>query len=330
MRDIAKRAGVSIATVSRVLNEPEKVSPETRARILKIIGQTGFVANALARGLASRSSRTVGILVVDVCHAYSAAMTHALERHMTEFGYNVLLANTGGEIGEKQKYLRVMLEKKVDGLILVGSVFRERGGNEHIVWASQHVPIVMLNSFVEAPAIYSVLCDDAAGVSAAVGHLAGLGHRAVWFLSEAATFSGLAKLRGFRRAMQRHGLDGRGIVHVPRSLEGGRAGVRHILETGRKVTAVITGEDITAIGALKEIGASSLAVPRDVSVIGYNSSLLADLATPRLTSVDSRVADMAAAAVDLLFDVLKGKSAPHKTVFEPFLVARDSTAPPPA
>lgn len=330
MRDIAKRAGVSIATVSRVLNEPEKVSPGTRARILKIIGQTGFVANALARGLASRSSRTVGILVVDVCHTYSAAMTHALERRMTEFGYNVLLANTGGEVGEKQKYLRVMLEKKVDGLILVGSVFRERGGNEHIVWASQHVPVIMLNSFIEAPGIYSVLCDDAAGVSAAVDHLVGLGHRSIWFLSEATTFSGLAKLRGFRRAMQRHGLDGRGVVHVPRSLEGGRAGVTQVLADGRKVTAVLTGEDITAIGSLKGIAAAGLASPRDVSVIGYNSSLLADLATPRLTSVDSRVAHMAAAAVNVLFDVLKGKAAPRKTVFEPFLVARDSTAPPSA
>jgi DNA-binding LacI/PurR family transcriptional regulator len=328
MRDIAQRAGVSIATVSRVLNEPDKVSPDTRTRVLKIISQTGFVANALARGLASRSSRTVGILVVDVCHTYSAAMTHAIERRLTEFGYNVLLANTGGELGEKQKYLRVMLEKKVDGLVLVGSVFRERGGNEHIVWASRHVPIIMLNSFIDAPGIYSVLCDDAKGVAAAVDHLVSLGHRDLWFLSEATTFSGLAKLRGFRHAMQHQGLDGRSVFHIPRSLEGGRAGIRQLLETGRRFTAVLTGEDITAIGALKQITDSGMLAPRDVSVVGYNSSVLAEMATPRLTSVDSRVSDMATTAVDLLFEVLKGHAAPHRTVFEPFLVQRCSTAPP--
>jgi LacI family transcriptional regulator len=329
MSDIAARAGVSIATVSRVLNAPERVAQETRERVLALIGRSDFVANAVARSLASRSSRTIGVLVVDITHVYSACVTHTVERRFAQLGYDVLLASTGGELGEKRKYLRIMLEKKVDGLVLVGSVFRERGGNEHIEWASQRVPIVMLNSDVPAPRVYSVLCDDRLGVASAVERLVGLGHRRVCYLSAAKTFSGLAKLRGYREAMRRHGLEP-DVVDVERDLEGGVEGTRRALGNCRRPTAIVTGEDITANGALQQLLAMGRRVPADVSVVGYNASILSELSTPRLTSIDSRMAQMADTAVDVLYEVLKGRKVARRTVLRPTLVERESTGPAPA
>jgi LacI family transcriptional regulator len=329
MSDIATRAGVSIATVSRVLNAPERVAPETRDRVLALIGRTDFVANAVARSLASRFSRTIGVLVVDISHIYSACVTHTVERRFAELGYDVLLASTGGELGEKRKYLRIMLEKKVDGLVLVGSVFRERGGNEHIEWASQRVPILMLNSDVPAPHVYSVLCDDRLGVATAVERLVALGHRRICYLSAAKTFSGLAKLRGYREAVRRCGLPAT-IVDVGRDLEGGIEGTRRVLGSPQRPTAIVTGEDITASGALQELLAMGQRVPADISVVGYNASLLSELSTPRLTSVDSRMSQMADTAVDVLFEVLKERKVPRRTVLRPTLVERESTGPAPA
>jgi DNA-binding LacI/PurR family transcriptional regulator len=328
MSDIARRAGVSIATVSRVLNAPERVAPETRDKILGLIGRTGFVANAVARSLASRFSHTIGVLVVDISHTYSACVTHTVEQRFADLGYDVLLANTGGGLGEKRKYLSIMLEKKADGMVLVGSVFRERGGNEHIKWASGHVPIVMLNSHVPAPRVYSVLCDDRRGVAGSVERLVALGHRRIVYLSSATTFSGLAKQRGYREAMRRHKLEAHSL-QVGRDLEGARNGVRRLLQAGQWPTAIVTGEDITAVGALQELLRAGCRVPKDISVVGYNSSLLSELSTPRLTSVDSRMTDMASTAVDVLYEVLKGRRVQRRTVLRPTLVERESTGPAP-
>jgi LacI family transcriptional regulator len=184
MDDIAKLAGVSIATVSRVINEPEKVKPETRERVQQIMTKTNFVANAVARGLVVNSMKTIGVLVADIRDLYFSTVTYNIEREFTKLGYNVILSNTGGELGEKKKYLRVMLEKQVDGLILVGSVFKERSGNEHILTASESVPIVTVNSFLEGHNIYSVLCDDFQGIKDTVNYLVKLGHQDIFYLND--------------------------------------------------------------------------------------------------------------------------------------------------
>lgn len=198
MNDIAKLAGVSIATVSRVINEPEVVKPETRKKVQQILEETNFVANAFARGLVVNSMKTIGVLAADIRDLFFATVTYTIERQFTELGYNVILSNTGGGFGERKKYLQVMLEKQVDGIILVGSVFKERSGNEHILAASEDVPIVMVNTFLEGPNIYSVLCDDCQGVKVAVEYLVNLGHRNIYYLNDMKSFSGLAKMNGFR------------------------------------------------------------------------------------------------------------------------------------
>ncbi len=324
MSDIAELAGVSIATVSRVLNEPEKVKPDTREKVQKILVENNFIANAVARGLAINSMKTIGVLTVDIRDSYFAQVTYTIERKFTELGYNVLLSNTGGELGEKERNLRVMLENQVDGLVLVGSVFKERSGNKHILAASNKVPVVMVNSFLAGGNVYSVLCDDVHGVREGVRHLVEKGKRALWYLIDVKSFSGLAKLQGFKDETASKGVLGK-VIEISRSLEGGRSGIHQIKAAGHPLDAVITGEDVTAVGAIQALNELGLKVPEDVAVIGYNNSLLAEAAAPSLTSVDSMAEAMASSAVQVLFEVLQGKQVSQKVVLTPTLIVREST-----
>lgn len=328
MEDVARLAGVSIATVSRVINQPERVKPETREKVEKVLKQTNFIANAVARGLVTNSIKTIGVLVVDMRDLFFATATYTIERYFTELGYNVVLCNTGGQLGEKKKYIQILLEKKVDGLILVGSVFRERTDNKHILAASKVVPVVMLNSFLEGDNIYSVLCDDLQGIKEAVLYLAKQGYdRNIFYFNDVKSFSGLAKMEGFKKGMVTLGWDNTSrIIEIDRSLEGGREGVRRLLKEKKEISAIITGEDITAIGAMKELIKAGYRVPEDVGIIGYNNSILAETATPTLTSVNNLPEALAKGAVQILYDVLHGKQVARKTVLSPVLVERESTA----
>lgn len=325
MKDIAELAGVSMATVSRVINHPEKVRLETRLKVEKILEETKFVANAVARGLVVNSMKTIGVLAIDIRNLYFSNVTYSIERSFTELGYNVLLSNTGFELGEKKKYLKVMLEKQVDGLILVGSVFREKSDNEHIIEASTRVPVVLVNSYLPGDNIYSVLCDDSYGVKEAVNYLIGLGHRDIYYFQDSKSFSGLAKRDGFVEGMSAHGLDADNIIEVRAGLEGGREGVSWLIAEGRKFTAIITGEDITAVGCMKAISDMGLNVPGDVAVVGYDNSMLTEICSPTLTSVDSMGEAMAREAVQTLYGVLQGHQVSRRIVLSPTLVIRESS-----
>jgi LacI family transcriptional regulator len=306
MADIAELAGVSIATVSRVINEPEKVKPETRERVQQILTKTNFVANAVARGLVVNSMKTIGVLVVDIRDLYFSTVTYNIEREFTKLGYNVILSNTGGELGEKKKYLRVMLEKQVDGLILVGSVFKESFSNEHILAASESVPIVMVNSFLEGRNIYSVLCDDAQGIRDTVNYLVETGHKDIFYLNDIKSSSGLSKISGFKAGMAEHALNEDNIIEMDSNEEHDLHCIRQFLALKPKISAIITGKDNTAIGVIKELTGMGFHVPEDIAVVGYNNSMIAQIATPSLTSVDNL-------------------QAPQKTVLSPSLIIRDST-----
>lgn len=327
MKDIAELAGVSMATVSRVINQPDKVKAETRLKVEKILKETKFVANGVARGLVVNSMKTIGVLAIDIRNLYFSNVTYSVERSFTELGYNVLLSNTGFELGEKKKYLQIMMEKQVDGLILVGSVFREKSDNEHIIAASTRVPVVLVNSFLSGDHIYSVLCDDSHGIKEAVNYLAGLGHRDICYFNDSRSFSGLAKRDGFVEGMRVHGLDAENIVEVPAGLSGGREGVFRLIADGRRFSAIITGEDLTAIGCMKALAAAGLNVPDDVAIVGYDNSMFTEICTPTLTSVDSMSEAMAREAVQTLYGVLQGRQVSKKIVLSPTLVVRESSEP---
>src|SRR5690554_6009990 len=170
--EVAKKAGVSIATVSRVINNSTSVRPETKERVEAALKELNYRPNAIARSLVVNATNTIGILASDVRDSYYANAIYILEQEFRKLGYHVILCNTGGGLEKRRRYLGLLLEKKVDGMVLVGSIFKEKNGNPHILDASASVPIVLLNSSLEGDNIYSVVCDDKTGVSKVVESLA--------------------------------------------------------------------------------------------------------------------------------------------------------------
>lgn len=324
--DIARKAGVSTATVSRVINGSGSVSEKTRKKVSKIMSESGYAPNVFARGLMVNSMKTIGVLTIDVRDLYYARSIHAIETEARRSGYNVILCSTGEDIPEKKKYLRLLLQKRVDGIILIGSVFKEKSDNRHIVEAAEKVPLMMINGYMEGTNIYSIMCDDKAAVESAVKYLADLGHKDVVYLYDVETFSGMEKLSGFQSAAMEYRLnaDKGMIIRTGRGIEGGYHAVQRLIKEKNPFKAILASEDILAAGALKALIDAGINVPDGVSVIGYNNSVISQCTMPEMTSIDNKVDTVSINAASLLIDAITGGTIPRRTIITSELVERKS------
>ncbi|NLC43727.1 MAG: LacI family transcriptional regulator [Clostridiales bacterium] len=324
--EVAQKAGVSIATVSRVINNSGSVRPETREKVEAALKELNYRPNAIARSLVVNTTNTIGILASDVRDSYYANAIYILEQEFRKLGYHVILCNTGGGPEKRRRYLGLLLEKKVDGMVLVGSIFKEKNGNQHILDASTSVPIVLLNSSLEGDNIYSVVCDDKTGVSKVVVSLALRGHRGISYVYDVDSFSGLAKLDGFTTAMKSAGLPIKKewIIQTESGIDGGRRALKRLEDVKSTCTAIIASEDILAAGILKGLTQKGMKVPDEMVVFGYNDSIISQCTTPELSSVDNKVGALAKEASKVLYQVLQGMEVSHHNVVVPELVFRES------
>ncbi len=325
--DIAKESGVSIATVSRVLNGSTSVSEKTRKKVEEVLKKFNYSPSAIARGLVAKSMKTIGILTIDIRDIYYAEVAYIIEQNFSKIGYNVILCNTGGDKQEKIDYLNMLAEKKVDGIILVGSVFKDKEIDQYIRIISESIPIVLVNGFIESQNIFSIICDDAYGISMCVNHLCSKGHKDILYFQDANTFSGQSKAQGFKHGMAKNNLEfsESSIIIVHKGLEDASAKVEELLNQDMKFSAIIASEDISAVGVIKKLSELKICVPDGIAVTGFNNSILSLCCTPELTTVDSMMETMGIGAVRILNDVLEGRTTPSKTVITPNLVIRKST-----
>lgn len=324
--DIATRAGVSIATVSRVINGSDRVSDDTREKILAVMDEMGYVPNGFARGLGLGTMKMIGLLCTDVADPYYAKAVSVLESALTEEGYDAILGCTGDTIEGKKRCIQRMLAKKVDALILVSSRFSETSDHPHIERAARQIPVVVVNGVIDAPNTYCVTCDEKSAMRENIALLYHSGRRQILYAYDVETYSSMQKLAGLRLGLQDMGL-------APESLQLVKAekgkGARPLIsaalrQTREPFSAILASEDYLAADAMKAASACGLSIPGDVAVIGFNNSELCRYTTPELTSVDNRAEDLCLTAVKLLRDVFSGKQAPGKTVFSPFLIRRQT------
>ena len=325
--DIAKKANVSIATVSRVINNSGPVSEKTRQRVNEVMAELGYSPNIFARGLMINSIKTIGVLTIDVQDLYHASAIHTIEVEARLKDYDTILCSTGENINDKKKYLKLLLQKRVDGIILIGSVFKEKTDNSHIIEAASHVPVVMINGYVKGPNIYSIICNDSQAVYEMVLHLASKGHKKIIYVYDAETYSGWEKIKGFKKGMKaiNSPIGKNNIIKTEKGIEGGYIAAQKLLDQKADFTAVITSEDIIASGMIKVFNKSGLSVPGDIAVAGFNNSIIALCTTPELTSVDNKINAISSSAAKFLIDAIEGKDIPSKTIVEPQLVIRNST-----
>jgi LacI family transcriptional regulator len=326
--DIAKACGVSIATVSRVLNGSNKVRPKTRDLVLAAMQEQNYCPNPFARGLGLDSMKMIGILCEDVSDAFFAKAVSLVEHDLRERGLDVILGCTGQEVAAKKKYLQIMLNKHVDAIILIGSPFRDDvDNNQYIVDIAKKVPIVTINSLMEIDNIYCVVCDESSSFRQSVELLAASGHKSILYIYDRLTYSGQQKIKGYRDGLMHMGIkeNPKLIYKVRHTFSDTQALVTKLLEENLPFDAIMASEDLLAVGAEKALVASGRSMP----VIGCNNSILAECSTPTLTSIDNRLEMLCPNAVDMVTKILRGEgnALPSKSIFPSYLVFRDSFHP---
>lgn len=330
--DISRRAGVSIATVSRVLNNSTHVSQKTKDKVLAVINESGYVPNAFARGLGLNTMKTIGLLCPNAADPYLAQALSHLEKDFRDYQYDCVLSCTGRELSARAAGVAQMLNRHVDGMVLMGSSFIEERNedNDYIRQAARAMPVILLNGSFQEDNVYCVLCDDRRATADACRALLDTGCRDILYLHHSRNYSGRKKLQGYRDAMEAHGLTVREelIRLFPQdkmSVPQVRDYLLSLNEQGLRFDAVLSSEDTLAVGAAKYARVIHQHIPQELSIIGYNNSSFCLCCEPELTSVDNRLAALCSHCVTTMLGVLEGREMPQKTVFTAELVRRGST-----
>lgn len=318
--DIAEKSGVSIATVSRVLNNADNVRAQTRERVLQVMKEAGYSPNPIARGLSRGSMRMVGVLCTDIRDPFYAAAVGYIEEHLREQDLTAVLRCTGSEPAAKRQALDYMVQQNVDAIILIGSAFQD--DDTRIAQAAEHMPIIIINGYVDIPNVYCVQCDERTAMADLTQLLIRRNRQRVLLLHSHKTYSCRQKIAGYLDGHTATGMatDEARIVEVHRDLADINARIKQLLVKGVSFDAVVTTEDILAIGAQKALQRIGLNMP----IVGFNNSPIAQCCTPELTSVDNQVETMCATALSTLGALLDGQPAERHTVIQAHLVERES------
>ena len=327
--DVSKHAGVSIATVSRVLNGNPNVSEKTRNKVMNVMAELGYTPNVFARGLGLNTMQTIGIMCSDSSDPYLANAIYYLERALRSFEYDAILCCTGYDLDAKQKYFNLLRSKRVDAIILAGSKFVEMRpkDNSYLIEAAKDLPLMLVNGYLEGENIYSTLCDDHAAMHYAATGLLKSGRRRILYLYTSYSFSGVNKMEGYKDAYRDFGLplNESLICQCAKDISVARDTLLGLHGQGLEFDAVITSDDSLAVGAVKYAHEAGISIPDQLSVIGYNNSLLSRCTDPEITSIDSKVEALCTTTINTLMGVFSGMNVPSRTTIASDLIKRQTT-----
>lgn len=330
--DISEKAGVSIATVSRVLNGSSNVSEKTKKKVLDVINQYEYTPNAFARGLGLNTMKTIGIMCADSSDLYLAKAIYYIEQKLRANGYDSILCCTGYDLENKKSSMNLLITKKVDGIILVGSnfIYEKEADNQYIVDAAAQVPMMLLNAALDAPNVYCVVSDDFTSMYDATMDMIHNGVTDILYFYNSTSYSGKRKLAGYRAAMEGCGLlkSANYLQFYQGSHEDIPAMTEHLMKLhnkGLQFHGLIAADDTLALATVKYAKELGLRIPQELSVIGYNNSMLVNSCDPELTSIDNKLETLCQHLITTLMGVLSGNEMPKKTIFSGELVKRGTT-----
>jgi LacI family transcriptional regulator len=330
MKEVARAAEVSVATVSHVINGTRFVSPGLAARVHKAMGTLGYTPDATARSLRVRRTQTIGLVIPDNSNPFFAELAQVIEEEGFEAGYTTILGNSTEQADRERRYVQTLVSKRVDGLI--AALSREDDGTLERILRPTKIPVVVIDRDVNLPGADVVLYDNAGGSYAGARHLLELGHTRLAFIAGPGDVQPVAeRLRGFRQALHEAGLDvaSDAVAEGDFHYHGGRAATARLLESPDGVTAIVAANDLMAAGALRELADRGIRVPEQMSVVGFDDAPLAEMVSPALTTIRQPLQEMAQTAVSLLLSRIAGENGQaQRHVLRTELVVRDSTAPP--
>lgn len=330
--DISEKAGVSIATVSRVLNGSNNVSERTRQKVLDVIDKYGYTPNAFARGLGLNTMKTIGIMCADSSDLYLAKAIYYIEQNLRAEGYDSILCCTGYDLESKKSSMNLLITKKVDSIILVGSnfIYETAEDNQYIYNAAAQIPIMLLNASLDCPNVYSVLSDDYASTYEATLQMIDSGINDILYFYNSKTYSGKKKLSGYLDATTAQKLAS-GNIHTlyyhgsHEDIPSMVLQLKEFKQSGVSFHGIVAADDYLAIGAIKYAKEMGLRIPEDLSILGHNNSMLVTCCEPELSSIDNNLERLCSHLINNLMLVLNGKEALPETVLSGKIIKRGTT-----
>ncbi|MGV9640021.1 LacI family DNA-binding transcriptional regulator [Streptomyces sp. NPDC003514] len=319
MADVARSAGVSVATVSHVLNGTRPVLPHTRQAVLDAMDELGYTPNTLARSLVTARTRSIGLAVSAISNPYFTEILQGVEAAALERGYGLLIADPHDDPHHERKVVQLLHERRVDGMIVAPSP----DPSELLAYLGRHkVPAVLLDRVVELPADGSLVCDQICAESATptarlVTHLAGLGHRRIGMVAGLPGLSTtVERLAGYRDGLAASGLpyDEGLVAHGDSESRGAERATAALLALASPPTALVTANNAMTIGTLRALRDHGLSVPGDIALCCFDDFAWADLFSPRLTAIAQPSRDIGAEAVRVLLDRLADPATPARTL----------------
>ncbi|MGX7162334.1 catabolite control protein A [Enterococcus massiliensis] len=315
--DVAREANVSMATVSRVVNGNPNVKPATRKKVLEVIDRLDYRPNAVARGLASKKTTTVGVIIPDVSNMYFASLARGIDDVATMYKYNIILANSDGDNQKEVNVLNNLLAKQVDGVIFMGHRITDEIRGE---FSRSKTPVVLAGSIDPDEQVGSVNIDYQNATKDATDLLAKNGNKKIAFISGALIdpINGQNRLNGYKEALQENGMSyNEGLVFEAKyNFKDGIALVSRIRNSG--ATAAVVTDDELAIGLLDGLLDEGVKVPEEFEIITSNNSLLTDVARPKLTSITQPLYDIGAVSMRLLTKMMNKEDLEEKTIILPY------------
>lgn len=331
MKQVAERSGVSTSTVSHVINNTRVVSEDVRQRVLEVIQELRYVPSALARSLKNDRTNTIGMMIPNNSNPYFAEVIRGVEEAAFALGYNIILCNSDDDARKQVAHIRVLLQKRIDGLILVAS-----GSDTELIrlLADEAIPTVLVDRELGGVAADLIESDHEQGSYLATKYLLDLGHRDI------ACVSGPEDLRpsqdrvaGYRRALGEAGVPCRAdrLVYGDFTSQGGFAAFQQLLALPRRPTAILASNDLNAIGGICAAAEAGVRIPQELSVVGYDDIALAQFSNPPLTTMGQPKHDMGALTARVLIARILDPQLPlRRELLQPQLVVRKSSAPPAA
>lgn len=325
IRDIAERAGVSINTVSRALNNKPDISEETRRKILKIAQELGYVKNATASSLRSKQTNIVGVIIADSANPFYAEVLKGIEAASRKYGYQIMLMNTERVYENEEKAIEVLLQRRVDGLLI--TPVQDRSDDIKAL-IERKVPFVIVGRHFEELEVDEIHSDEVKGGFFATRHLIKRGRKNILvitgYLFKSAAYM---RLEGYKKALKEYGIPFREelIIETDIDIESGYQAMREAIEKGLEFDAVFCYNDLLAFGAMKALKERGYRIPEDVAVVGYDDIVYSSFVCPSLTTVRIKKFEMGYEAFRMLLQRLKGRRKKRKRVIlDVELVVRES------
>jgi len=323
--DVAKKAEVSIATVSKVINNRGKISSVTKEKVLQVMAELNYQPSAVASALTGKRTHTIGLLIPDISNPFFSSIARSIEDRAHQLGLSIIMCSTDYNHEKESKYIELLLRKQVDGLILSSGFSNDELLQKLI---SEKIPIAMIAQHTPSISLNMVSIDDYKGGYLATDHLLSLGHYSIGLIGEKVLSSNL-RLYGYRDALLANGLEVNDeyIIRTDASVANGRLAATALINSANPPTAIFAVNDLLAVGAVQVILEKGLKIPDDISIVSFDNTILSKTTVPALTSIAQPVEEMGVKIVDILIDEMNNpKDKKEQITYVPELIIRGSTS----